>query len=86
MYRRKLPCLEQLEYFGKSLISNELKKRKEVEDRKEKIELVWTKRRQLFILGHRRWLDEKTAQSGDSIKCRVKFIMKMILVLGRTFN
>ena len=36
-----------------------MKGKKENDDREEKIELIWTKRRQLVILGHGRWLDEK---------------------------
>ena len=42
------------------------------EDRKEKIEVICTKGRQHFILGHGRWLDEKPEGPGDNIKCRVK--------------
>ena len=38
----------------------------------KKSELIWTKRRELVILGHGRWLDENTEQSGDNIKYHVK--------------
>ena len=41
--------------------------KKENEDREEKIELIWTNGRQLVILGHGRWLDEKTEQSGENL-------------------
>ena len=43
MYYRKLVGLERLADSEESFISNESKERKEIEDRKEKIELLWTK-------------------------------------------
>ena len=39
------------------------------------------KRRQLVILGHGRWLDEKTEQSGDNIKYRVKSAIIIIMII-----
>ena len=80
MHCRKLVCLERLAYSAKSLIFDELKERKGVEDRKEKIELIWTKRRQLIILGHGKWLDEKTEQSANNLKCRVKIIIIILMI------
>ena len=47
-----------------------------IEARKEKIELIWTKRRYLIILGHERWLDKKTEQFANNIKCCVKIMIK----------
>ena len=47
----------------------------------EKSALIWTKRRQLVILGHGTWLDEKTEQPGDNIKYRVKSAIKMIIMI-----
>ena len=60
---RKSICLDRLAYFEKSLISNELKERKEIEDKKVKTESIWTKRRQLIILGQGWWPDEETENS-----------------------
>ena len=77
MHYRKLVCPWWLAYFEKSLISNELKGRMEMEDRKEEIELVGTKRGKLIIFGHGKWLDKKIEKPGDNIKYRVK-IMKTL--------
>ena len=57
-------------------------KRRE-EEKKEKIEPLWKKRRQIVILGHGRWLDEKAEQPGDNIKLSVKIeILRIIIYLG----
>ena len=42
--------IRKVRYSEKSLISNGLRERKEVENRKEKIEVIRTKRRQLYHL------------------------------------
>ena len=44
MHYRKLVCLERLAYSENSLTSYELSERKDLKDRKEKIELMWKKK------------------------------------------
>ena len=72
MHCRKLACLERLAYSEKSLKFIELRERKELEDIEKRIELISTKRRPFIIVGHGRWLDERTEQYSDNIKCSVK--------------
>lgn len=57
-----------------------MKGRKEIDNRKEKIEFIWTDRRQLIIIAHGKCLDKKTEKSGDDIEYRMKLTVIMIII------